>query len=159
MPVIRKLLRVLAHRTHTHGRCYGQTAAGGCNAGQSDPRDGSAPDAYHERPVSDGLSPRAPDRAPTRVDPASPRAVLDGRDSARAGGVEPSIGRHGRPAGADVPAHRGDPRGVLSTLPGSVSTATQISPPTVTENSPPPRVHSVASAGRTRPALSLSLSR
>src|SRR5713101_5884302 len=121
MPVIRKLLRVLAHRTPTHGRCYGQTAAGGCNAGQSDPRDGSAADAYHERPVSDRLSPRAPDRAPTRVDPASPRAVLDGRDSARAGGVEPGIGRHDRPAGADVPAHRGDPRGVLSTLPGSAA--------------------------------------
>src|SRR6266851_2977624 len=121
MPVIRKLLRVLAHRTPTHGRCYGQTAGGGGNAGQSDPRDGSAADAYHERPVSDRLSPRAPDRAPTRVDPASPRAVLDGRDSARAGGVEPGIGRHDRPAGADVPAHRGDPRGVLSTLPGSAA--------------------------------------
>jgi len=40
-----------------------------------------------------------------------------------------------------------------------LSTATQISPRAVTENSPPPRVHSVASAGRTRPALSLSLSR
>src|SRR5262245_4490579 len=39
-----------------------------------------------------------------------------------------------------------------------VSTGTQNSPGPVIENSPPP-VHSVASAGRTRPALSLSLSR
>ena len=39
-----------------------------------------------------------------------------------------------------------------------LSTGTQISPGAVIENSPP-RVHSVASTGRTRPALSLSLSR
>src|SRR5712692_2410360 len=121
MPVIPKVLRLLAHRTPTHGRCYGQTRAGNRNAGQSDPRDGSAADAYHERAVSDGLSGRAQDRAATRVDPAGPRAVLDGRDSARARGVEPRAGRDGRPAGTHVPPHRGEPRGVLSAVPGSAA--------------------------------------
>jgi YD repeat-containing protein len=52
----------------------------------------------------------------------------------------------GRPGPADA---GGDP---------PVSTGTQISPDAGSEKSPP-RVHSVASAGRTRPALSLSLSR
>src|SRR3989337_1330230 len=109
MPMIRKVLDLLAHTTPTHGRCYGQASAGGGTAGQSDPGDGSAADAHHERPVSDRLSGRAADRAATRVDPAGPRAVLDGRDPARARRVEPGTDRHRRPRGAEVPAHRGEP--------------------------------------------------
>jgi hypothetical protein len=44
-------------------------------------------------------------------------------------------------------------------LRAAVSRVTQISPPRVIENSLPAEFHSVASAGRTRPAFSLSLSR
>jgi hypothetical protein len=49
-------------------------------------------------------------------------------------------------------------RGVRPSHYSPVSTGTQVSPAAVIEYSPS-RVHSVASAGRTRPALSLSLSR
>lgn len=39
--MIPKALRLLAHRTPTHWRCYGQTSAGGRSTDRSDPRDRS----------------------------------------------------------------------------------------------------------------------